>query len=133
MLDDPPGDLLTAGAVVAGPRRMKVWDPWLLRATDFCWAALDGIDTPHPYKAMSALAFLDAAPDRNAPPPPRRVPTGSSGNRAHRARSGAGRPTPGQRGLRIRRTPFRPRLRVLTGLAGPPLVPDDEDEDEDGE
>ncbi|TKA03250.1 hypothetical protein [Actinacidiphila oryziradicis] len=60
----PPGDLLATGPVVGLLHRNEVWHAWLFRATDFCWAAVESLDKPHPYEAMAAVAFLDSAPDR---------------------------------------------------------------------
>jgi hypothetical protein len=48
------GALLEAGSA----------QPWLGRATDWCWAVLDGPDELHAYGVKSALRFLDAVPDQ---------------------------------------------------------------------
>lgn len=61
--DDPPGDLLATGPVVGLLRSNDVWHAWLFRATDFCWAAVEGLDRTHPYEVRAALAFLASAPD----------------------------------------------------------------------
>jgi hypothetical protein len=43
----------------------RVQHPWLERATDFCWHALDTeLDTLDPDGAISVLPFLEHAPDR---------------------------------------------------------------------
>ena len=42
-----------------------MWHAWLFRATDFCWAAVDALETSHPYEVEAAIAFLDGAPDRS--------------------------------------------------------------------
>jgi hypothetical protein len=60
----PPGDLLATGPVVGLLHRNEVWHAWLFRATDFCWAAVESLDKPHPYEAMAAVTFLDSVPDR---------------------------------------------------------------------
>ncbi|MDJ0341623.1 hypothetical protein QMK19_16690 [Streptomyces sp. H10-C2] len=64
VVDEPKGDLLATGPVVGMLHRNGVWHAWLFRATDFCWAAIDALDTTHPYEAEAAVAFLDSVPDR---------------------------------------------------------------------
>ncbi|MEV7402538.1 hypothetical protein AB0N93_19395 [Streptomyces sp. NPDC091267] len=64
IVDDPPAELLATGPVVGLLHRNAVWHAWLFRATDFCWAAVDGLRTSHPYEIEAAVAFLDGAPDR---------------------------------------------------------------------
>lgn len=62
----PPaqGELLTTGPVVGLLHRNQVWHAWLFRATDFCWAAVEALEKPHPYEVAAAVAFLDGVPDR---------------------------------------------------------------------
>ncbi|MET9445159.1 hypothetical protein [Streptomyces sp. NPDC006610] len=62
--DDPPGDLLATGPVVGLLHRNEVWHAWLFRATDFCWRAVESLETTHPYEVEAAVTFLDSAPDR---------------------------------------------------------------------
>jgi hypothetical protein len=38
-------------------------EPWLQRATDWCWAKLNGPDTLAAYSVKFALGFLDSVPD----------------------------------------------------------------------
>ncbi|MFJ9715479.1 hypothetical protein ACIRPQ_05975 [Streptomyces sp. NPDC101213] len=64
VVDDPPGELLATGPVVGLLHRNGVWHAWLFRATDFCWQAVDALETSHPYEIQAAVAFLDSAPDR---------------------------------------------------------------------
>lgn len=64
LVDDPPSDLLATGPVVGLLHRNQVWHAWLFRATDFCWAAVEGLETSHPYEIQAAVAFLDGVPDR---------------------------------------------------------------------
>ncbi|MFD3913293.1 hypothetical protein [Streptomyces sp. NPDC058603] len=64
VVDDPPGELLATGPVVGLLHRNEVWHAWLFRATDFCWAAVEGLEDAHPYEIEAAVAFLDGAPDR---------------------------------------------------------------------
>ncbi|MGW7517133.1 hypothetical protein ACWGJ2_16225 [Streptomyces sp. NPDC054796] len=64
VVDDPPSDLLATGPVVGTLHRNDVWHAWLFRATDFCWATVEGLETTHPYEVHAAVAFLDGVPDR---------------------------------------------------------------------
>ncbi|MFJ8649728.1 hypothetical protein ACIRNI_26850 [Streptomyces sp. NPDC093546] len=64
VVDDPPSDLLATGPVVGLLHRNQVWHAWLFRATDFCWAAVEGLEKSHPYEIQAAVAFLDGVPDR---------------------------------------------------------------------
>ncbi|MEU9331949.1 hypothetical protein AB0D49_02130 [Streptomyces sp. NPDC048290] len=61
---DPPSTLLATGPVVGVLHRNEVWHAWLFRATDFCWSAVDALETPHPYEVQAAVAFLESVPDR---------------------------------------------------------------------
>lgn len=65
VVDDPPSDLLATGPVVGLLHRNEVWHAWLFRATDYCWAAVESLDTSHPYEIQAAVAFLDGTPDRS--------------------------------------------------------------------
>ncbi|MFE9098180.1 hypothetical protein [Streptomyces sp. NPDC007264] len=64
IVDDPPSDLLATGPVVGLLHRNEVWHAWLFRATDFCWQAVESLETSHPYEIEAAVAFLDSVPDR---------------------------------------------------------------------
>jgi hypothetical protein len=64
ILDSPPSDLLATGPLVGLLHRNEVWHAWLFRATDFCWQAVESLETSHPYEVEAAVAFLDSAPDR---------------------------------------------------------------------
>jgi hypothetical protein len=57
-------DLRVTGHVLAALHRNDVWHPWLFRATDFCWAAVEALEAADAYEALAALAFLDAVPDQ---------------------------------------------------------------------
>ena len=49
---------------LAGPLlEAGVADPWLERATAWCWERLDGDERPDAYGVRAALIFLDAVPD----------------------------------------------------------------------
>lgn len=58
------GDLLTTGPAVGLLHRNDVWHPWLFRATDFCWHAVESFEAPTPHEVRAAVAFLDSVPDR---------------------------------------------------------------------
>ncbi|MDF9816047.1 hypothetical protein [Streptomyces sp. SPB162] len=62
--ETPEGALLATGPVVGALHANEVWHAWLFRATDFCWAAIEALDSTHPYEVQAAVAFLDAVPDR---------------------------------------------------------------------
>ncbi|MGW3956012.1 hypothetical protein ACWEKM_35025 [Streptomyces sp. NPDC004752] len=64
VLDDPPSELLATAEVVGLLHRNEVWHAWLFRATDFCWRAVESLETPRPREIAAAVAFLDAVPDR---------------------------------------------------------------------
>jgi hypothetical protein len=55
------GTLLATAIVYA---RLPGDHAWTERAEAFCWKAVDGLETTHPYEAEAAITFLDAAPDR---------------------------------------------------------------------
>ena len=57
-------DLLATGPAAGLLHRNRVWDAWLFRATDYCWAVIEQLNRTHPRQALAALAFLDNAPDR---------------------------------------------------------------------
>lgn len=61
----PAGGLLPTGRIVGLLRKHGVTAPWLDAAEAFCWDALEGLRTTHPYEVESAVAFLDHAPDRD--------------------------------------------------------------------
>jgi hypothetical protein len=59
------GGLLPTGRIAGLLLKHGVDAPWLEGAVAFCWAAIDGLTTSHPYEVESAVAFLDHAPDRS--------------------------------------------------------------------
>jgi hypothetical protein len=63
--EDPPGSLLATGLLVAELLRHGVEHPWLDGAAAFCWHEIDALGETDAYTAISAVAFLDAAPDRD--------------------------------------------------------------------
>jgi hypothetical protein len=61
--DDPPSSMLTA--FIAAPlHRGGVEGPWLERASEFCWRAIDALNYTSAYDALFAVHFLDHVPDR---------------------------------------------------------------------
>jgi len=61
----PAGGLLPTARIVGLLVKHGVTAPWLDAATQFCWAAIDGLKTSHPYEVESAVAFLDHVADRS--------------------------------------------------------------------
>ncbi|MFI8201175.1 hypothetical protein [Streptomyces sp. NPDC085937] len=59
-----PGSLSATGPVVGLLHRNEVWHAWLFRATDFCWQAVESLETAPPDEVEAAVLFLDHAPDR---------------------------------------------------------------------
>ncbi|MFF0808223.1 hypothetical protein [Streptomyces albogriseolus] len=59
-----PGALSATAPVVGLLHRNEVWHPWLFRATDFCWQAVESLDAARPGDVVAAVLFLDHAPDR---------------------------------------------------------------------
>jgi hypothetical protein len=60
-----PGSMLTlalAGTLHAGGVTVTD-DPWLARATDWCWRSIETAEQPRGYWLKFACAFLDAAPE----------------------------------------------------------------------
>lgn len=64
MRTDPPGSLLSTGVIFGTLHRNKITHPWLDDATEFCWAAVDSLETSHPYEVEAAATFLDGVTDR---------------------------------------------------------------------
>jgi hypothetical protein len=62
---DSPGSLLATGLLAAELLRHGVEHPFTGRATAFCWNEIDSLGEADAYTAISALAFLDAVPDRD--------------------------------------------------------------------
>jgi hypothetical protein len=58
------GELLTTGPAVGLLHHNGVWHAWLFRATDFCWHAIESLQSPSPHEIEAAIAFLDSVPDR---------------------------------------------------------------------
>ncbi|GLI03736.1 hypothetical protein [Phytohabitans aurantiacus] len=59
------GGLLPTGRIAGLLLKHGVGAPWLDGAVEFCWSAVEGLTTSHPYEVESAVAFLDHAPDRS--------------------------------------------------------------------
>jgi hypothetical protein len=61
--DDQGGLLLTA-QIAAALHALGTTDPWLDRATDYCWQEIEKLENTHPYELRAAVMFLDEVPDR---------------------------------------------------------------------
>lgn len=61
---DDQGGLLLTSQIAAALHALRVSDPWLDRATDYCWLHIDQLDQTHPYELRGAAMFLDEVPDR---------------------------------------------------------------------
>jgi len=62
MVPSDGGSFLTFG-IVAALWRARSTEPWLGRATEWCWAKLEGPEELGAYWVKFALDFLDAVPD----------------------------------------------------------------------
>lgn len=62
---DPPGALQSTGPIIGLLQHNQVRHPWLTRATDFCWAAVESLENSHPYELAAAVVFLDGIPDQD--------------------------------------------------------------------
>lgn len=66
--DGDTGSLIPTARIVSLLRRNGINHPWLATASDFCWRRIEtlagGEAATHPYEVDSAVAFLDAADDR---------------------------------------------------------------------
>lgn len=67
---EPRASLLPSAGIAGLLHKHHVDHPWLIRATEFCWTAIDSLaDAPPslglPYSVRAALAFLDHVPDRS--------------------------------------------------------------------
>ncbi len=60
---DPPGSLIMTGLVAGDLLRAGIRDPWLDRASSWCWTRLAAIGELSPYEARGALSFLDGVPE----------------------------------------------------------------------
>lgn len=61
---EPEGSLVATALSLAVLLRTGIEHPWIERASEFCWTAVDAIGKTNPYEAEAAIVFLDAAPDR---------------------------------------------------------------------
>lgn len=62
--DVPPASLNPTAAIAGVLMRHGVVHPWLERATDYCWRAIDDLDQTSPYEMRAVLPFLDGVTDR---------------------------------------------------------------------
>src|SRR4051794_32959795 len=61
----PQGSLIATARCVAVLLRTGIGHLFVERASEFCWAAVDGIQDANPYEVEAAVVFLEAAPDRD--------------------------------------------------------------------
>ncbi|RZS34342.1 hypothetical protein EV193_109129 [Herbihabitans rhizosphaerae] len=59
------GSLLPTGNIAGVLHKNKIDHPWLDRATEFCWRAVEAMTETSPYEALAAVGFLDNVPDRD--------------------------------------------------------------------
>ncbi|MFC7342219.1 hypothetical protein [Saccharopolyspora griseoalba] len=63
-VEEPEGSLLSTALLTGVLLKNRVEHPWLDRASEFCWTAIDACTETHPYEARAVVAFLDHAPER---------------------------------------------------------------------
>lgn len=63
-VDGLPGSLNPTASIAGLLLKHGVSHPWVTRATEFCWTAIDGLSAPDPFDVLSVLKFLENAPDR---------------------------------------------------------------------
>jgi hypothetical protein len=61
---EPAGSLVATARCLAPLLRTGIDHPFVARASEFCWGAVEASEVPNPYEAEAAVVFLDAAPDR---------------------------------------------------------------------
>ncbi|MFD4676911.1 hypothetical protein ACFWNN_44850 [Lentzea sp. NPDC058450] len=61
---DDQGGLLLTSQIAAALHALEAADPWLDRATDYCWQEIEKLEQTHPYELRGAAMFLDEVPDR---------------------------------------------------------------------
>lgn len=64
-VDGLPGSINPTASIVGPLLKNGIENPWVHRATEFCWSALDAMIEPSPYDVRSALKFLESVPDRD--------------------------------------------------------------------
>jgi hypothetical protein len=64
VVDNPPGSIQSTGPAVGMLHRNGIDHPWLTKATDFCWQAMESIADADPYGIEAAVVFLEGVPDR---------------------------------------------------------------------
>jgi hypothetical protein len=62
--DAPDGGLLPTAGIVGALTSGGFEHPWLARASQFCWDAIEALHQSHPYEIVATLSFLDQAPER---------------------------------------------------------------------
>src|SRR5690606_5903925 len=64
--ENPPASLNPTAAIAGLLHKNGIAHPWLDRATEFCWARIDGQSSNEPHEMACIVTFL-----RHAPPRPR--------------------------------------------------------------
>jgi hypothetical protein len=62
--DDPPASLNPTAAIAGLLLKHDVQHPWLEGARDYCWGAIEGLETDEFHTLMPVVTFLEHAPDR---------------------------------------------------------------------
>lgn len=63
--DGMPGSILPTALIAGVLHKNHIEHRWLETASEFCWRAVEAIETTHPYEVEAALMFLNHAPDRD--------------------------------------------------------------------
>ncbi|HWC82438.1 MAG TPA: hypothetical protein VG756_21010 [Pseudonocardiaceae bacterium] len=58
------GSLIPTAHIAGLLCRNGIQHPWLSRAVEFCWSAIDALTRTHPYEVANAVSFLDGVADR---------------------------------------------------------------------
>jgi hypothetical protein len=61
----PLGNLLPTGSLAGLLLARGVRHPWVERASEFCWQAIERMGETNPYQARATIAFLDGTPERD--------------------------------------------------------------------
>jgi hypothetical protein len=61
--DDPPASLNPTAAIAGLLHKHSFRHPWLDRATEYCWRAIDESQLDEPHLLLSIITFLENAPD----------------------------------------------------------------------
>jgi hypothetical protein len=61
---DPPADLNPTAAIAGLLLKNGVRHPWVDQASEYCWKAIENLDTTEYHTLMPVIMFLENAPDR---------------------------------------------------------------------